>query len=565
MTAPQFPTPHFQSFTLEDAVAARAALGLGTPQLGYSTIASGYAKLMQGLQYSYWDSGNPSNVPTTVTLLAVTASGTVATAQVIDISGFTVGQTVVIGGVNPAGYNGIVTITGLNKPAKTFTYTIPAGLAAPSAAGPLYVSFTPLAPRIRPTDGSGNANGGLVNNGLGQPSFWQMATFENAMFWDWKITGSPVMRRKLQDQWAFVQNVFTPAQLAGDGFNVTINSSDDAALVAQYFAHVHEVTGDPKALTYLGEMIPATTLRFRDPNQNDANALLNSYGSSPGGVAFANGKYGMLYCAASDAAGIATYGYVSESIEAMTACAAFYFYQQTGYAPYRQFAADTYAWIKARLSTPAPLNGSYKAQHLIETYLVLNPTGMPMNPQPQNAYYGKPIRGVDSTYMLGLMAEAVLGARLYNDSTDPAVRASYLADLIGFAAAIPAPNGYGRTFNNVIVLANTRDPWSDGDMAQPFACEVLTVPGVDADGSCKTAIMNTAANIVSTQIVGTQVTADWGPPEGYPAGAPTSWQAAYAANPGSQAGYQQIQTNGSTLSMVQAGVILEDFSAHRHR
>ena len=176
---------------------------------------------------------------------------------------------------------------------------------------------------------------------------------------------------------------------------------------------------------------------------------------------------------------------------------------------------------------------------------------------PQGAYFGKPVRSIDSTYMLGSEAEMILGAMLYKDSGV----AGYLTQIAAMASAWIQPNGYLRTLNGQSVLCNCRDPFSDGDLMEDFAWHVLTLSGVDTTGALKTVIVNTAAAIFANNLHGALYDGDWSGPETWNGLA--TWQAAYAANPGTQAGYQQIMTNGSTACMAQAGWIIDGWSRRR--
>ena len=476
-----------------------------------------------------------------------------------------------------------------------------------------------------PSEGSGGAKNGLYDGAA--PTVWQMEQIENEQYWVWKTRGSEADRRKLADNWAYMQTFLTGAQWKDATSGVSI--SDDAAWKALYLAHVHEATRDSKALASLGETIAATTVRFKDPSQS----INFSYGRSRDGVPFSQGQYGLLYAA--DAESIQQYGYVSSSYQAGLAIAADYYFRQTGQAGYHAFAVDTYNLIRVSMSTPVPADAGRKARFLVETNLNLDPnvaaptasgagsirgqtltlagpttgtfainqyingpnvapgtritggggaswtvnlaqsvasatiraslarTGIGDARQvylsPQNAYFGKPIRGLDSTFIGGLFLEGQLAGLLFEDDGN----AAYLDDINTMAAALISPQGYGRTVDGATVLCNCRDPWTDANGAPGFVQDALSRPGVDPSGAVKQVFRNTAAAILAHDrvLAANAYTADWSGPETNPSDGTTSWQAAYAAHPGNQAGYQQIMTTASSVAMALAGVMVD----HRPR
>ena len=69
------------------------------------------------------------------TLTSLTSTGTTATATTTTPHGYLNGEEILMTGANEAGYNGIKTITMTG--AKTFTYTVTAGLSTP-ATGTIY-------------------------------------------------------------------------------------------------------------------------------------------------------------------------------------------------------------------------------------------------------------------------------------------------------------------------------------------------------------------------------------------------------------------------------------------
>ena len=407
-----------------------------------------------------------------------------------------------------------------------------------------------------PTQHDGGPKNGLYSSQSDTAmSVWQMAQIANETYWEWKAAKSDVARRELVQQWAYIRSRFTPAQLGSDGrADGSVVFSDDAVWKAQYLAQAHEITGDPTALTALGNMIAATARRFADPNQQAVN-----YGTAPDGGRFGVGPYGLLYVPADDVSNTATYGYISSSYEAGLAIAAEYYYQQTRNAGYHRYAVATYDWIKTYLSTPAPADASRKAQHLIEAGLNLDPNIHQSKTQeyylkPRQAWFGKPIRFLDSTYIGGLFMEAQLGALLYEGRT----AGTFVADIDNMARSLVSPQGYGRTLNGKTVLCNCRDPWTDAFGAPGFVYYALSLAGVDSDDTVKQAIVNTAAAILNNDRADAKgYTADWSGPEsdrGSPAYA--TYQERYNGAPGGEAGFQQLMTTANTASLARAGSMI---------
>ena len=241
--------------------------------------------------------------------------------------------------------------------------------------------FDPVNNHIRITNGNSSTtqNGLIDTSGQQYPSMWQMECLENAYFNDWQIFGSEVSRRRIADQWAYItgstlSSYFTKAVLAGHGYNVTINTFDDACWYATYLMHVHIATGDPIALGYLAEAIAFNCTFFLDPNTSgnptidygtSANIPNVNYGNgteSNGryiGTPFKAGTYGSLY-ATINGIGYSSVGKCSSTVEAAMALCSLYVFQQLGYLSYLQYAVNTYAWIYQKMRTPAPADGSRK-------------------------------------------------------------------------------------------------------------------------------------------------------------------------------------------------------------
>lgn len=426
--------------------------------------------------------------------------------------------------------------------------------------------YDPAGRHIRPTDGGGPRNG-LVDDSLATPSLWQMESFENALFNDWTYLGGPLSREKLIDQWQYVQSVtaFAPRVLAGDGAGRTIFTFDDAVWQGTYLMHAHIATGDPRALAYLALLIPATTRRFADPDTRHNPPIRYADG-------FVAPTYGCLYTEI-DNPSFKTYGKVSSMFEAGLALLAVYVHERSGTPGALAYARHSYDWMRDRLRTPDPSDppprgaqapatpGARKAADIYECQLNLNAAGGtgqdPGAPflAPDQGFFGKPVRNLDSTYLGGALMMAVLGARLFRLTGDD----RYRRDAVATAAAIVRPNAYGRTVAGRTLIANTRDPHSEGHWLLPFAAETLALPGAPA--ATRQAIIDTADHMLAHCLTPDgYVTADWAGPERDPFGAggrgTDLWAQDYAANPGSLGGPRQIMTSSESLCMIQAGAYL---------
>ena len=114
--------------TLYVAAYTKKYTGYGPGADGYSS-AAGAAQGSNGAIYAIG----------LATITSATESGTTATITTSSAPGFTVGQTVDIGGVGVAGYNGTFTITGVTG--NTFTYTTASGLGSSSGGDAAVVNL----------------------------------------------------------------------------------------------------------------------------------------------------------------------------------------------------------------------------------------------------------------------------------------------------------------------------------------------------------------------------------------------------------------------------------------
>lgn len=407
-------------------------------------------------------------------------------------------------------------------------------------------------PRLRPTQGDGGPRNGLLLDQWKVPTFWQMAQYAKLMTGEWRIDHDDAAKRRIAQNWAYLQKVNTPAELSGDGSrDRTVNISDDAAWKANYLAQVHEVTGDPAALAYLMEMIPATLTRFADPKQPRID-----YGTSAGGRPFFSNPYGMLYAADGDAAGTASYGRISSLYEVMLAYAALYVFEQTGNDAYRRYAVNTWRWVFQNLRNEKENDGD-SATGIYLCDLQLDPaTFVNGRPVAKNRYFGKPIRGLSAEYSGGTLAMAVLSARLYKATGD----AAYLSEARSIAAAFVRPDAFLRLRDGTPLLVNERDPWTEGYWYPDFVAQVLVLPGVDGDGRFRAALRNTAAAIVRQRTGDGYYGADWSGAELNIADKTRTWIEEAARGNGGRGGGQalpqQIMTSANSGLVVQAAYAL---------
>lgn len=410
-------------------------------------------------------------------------------------------------------------------------------------------------PRIRATEGDGGPRNGLVVDGSRAITFWQMAQYANLLHATWKQTADPDAAAKLAAEWRSVKAAYLPALLAGDGAaDHSVNVSDDAAWKANYLAQAHEVTGDPAALDALAEMIPATLARFRAPGPQRA------FGASPRGAALAAGSYGITYAAPRDGPALRTYGLISSLYEAMLANAALYAFEKTGDGAYRDYAVHTWAWIRANLRT-AKENDADTATGVYLCDLELGPA-VADRPAARHRFWGKPIRGLSAEYSGGTLAMAVLSARLYRLTHDD----RYLAEARGIVAAFTLPDAFGRTRGRETLLVNERDPWTDGYWYPSTVAEVLTLPGVDADGRFRAALRATARAIVAARTPAGYYPADWSGPELTFTDGTRTWaergRRANGGRGGGQATPEQVMTSAGGAAVVQAAAGLGRADPH---
>jgi len=317
-------------------------------------------------------------------------------------------------------------------------------------------------PRIRPTRGANSTptscDAGTIDNWAKYPSFWEMAQFANIQYWQWRLTGSPLMREQIRSQWRYIRSVFSDRALCSSSWSdLAVYVSDDAAWEINYLVQVHEVTGDRRALDDAVALLPNILKHFSDPNApaiGDGTLRLSTYG--------------ILYAVEGTAPEHASR---SSSYEIMIADAALYIYGQTHDQDYLNYAIHTYNWMKKYMKHPK--RGYYYCE------LDLRPTvdGV-KNPHylvPIGDYYGPPVRGLSSSYSGGTMAMAVCASRLYKITGEK----RYLTEAQDITARYVGAEAFLRPGN---IFVNERDAFTDGHWAPYFADEVLPLDGVDPSG-----------------------------------------------------------------------------------
>jgi hypothetical protein len=388
-------------------------------------------------------------------------------------------------------------------------------------------------PHIRPTNGA-NPAVGEVNDALATPSFWQMASFANVLYWDWMLTRSEASRAKLLAQWRYVRGVWTDRQLSSaDPSTGIMNVSDDAAWAINYLVQTYAATGDIRALDDAKALLPTILDRWADPNA--PRVSLGRLRASPHGVLYATST------------GDPDHQGVASIFEAMIANAALEIRRASADQGELAYAKATFAWSRTYLRQRS--TGLYYTELDIRPRLA-NGAVNSHYLKPIGDNLGAPVRGLDATYLAGTMAMGVLAARLYKLTGE----ASYLAEAQSTAAAMARNDTYLRSDG---ALVNARDPWTDGYWAPAYAVEVLSLPGVDPSHRLRAAMINTAASILSRETPDGYYGADWTGPERNPADGSMTWDEDARRRAGSGAGQalaNQIMTSSSSASMTQGGL-----------
>ena len=409
--------------------------------------------------------------------------------------------------------------------------------------------------RIVPTKSEDGYNNGLPDPDAVVPSLWHAAQAINVLYERWKRTGDLDAKAKIADEWVYLKSVFTPTQLR-NATSLTANISDDAVWQAGVLRQAHEATGDALALQYLIELIPDTTRRWRDPNQTQINHDF----TTPGGIPFLSDPYGILYAELGSPLE-AVFGYISSTYELGLAVEALYVYAQnpTQYAAYREYAESVYDWAFEHMRSPAPTGPEKGAQGIYFTEFNLDPDVVAPQQylEPRNDYYGKPIRGLSTFFDGGTLFMAVLAAELYGVTGEEA----YLAEARSIAAVYTSTQAFGRVVNNVPLIGNLRDPWTNAYPFSAFARKVLTLDGVDPNNRFRVALLNTSKAILSQKTPDGRLGGDWHGPEHNFLTGNSLWSQEAASgyggrNGGGQGWSGQIMTHASSLTVVQAAQVV---------
>jgi hypothetical protein len=391
-------------------------------------------------------------------------------------------------------------------------------------------------PHIRPTRG-GNPRVGEVDDSLFTPSFWQMASFANVLFWDVELTRSAESRARLDAQWRHIRMLWSDSELSSAAPATQImNVSDDAAWAINYLVQTYAATGDKRALSDATALLPNILDRWADPN-----APRVAFGRLRGS------PYGILYATPD---GDPDHQGVSSIYESMIANAALEIHCASKDQGELAYAKSTFDWSKRYLRQAS--TGLYYTELDVAPRLASG-SANPHYLKPMGEMLGPPARGVDATYLGGTMAMGVLASRLYKLTGE----AAYLAEAKSTAAAMSRIDTYLRPGGG---LVNARDPWTDGYWAPAYVAEVLTLPGVDPEHALRRAMIVTAKAILSRRTADGFYGADWTGPERNPVTGAMTWIEDAARRSGSGSGQalpQQIMTSSNSASMVQGGLAAE--------
>lgn len=357
------------------------------------------------------------------------------------------------------------------------------------------------------------------------------------------------------------------------GVNKMTGLSDDSAWVANMFRMFHEVTGNNVWLTRIANVIAASLQIYRQYNNND-NPVIDTGALAPSGVPIKYNPLGMLYSIPGDR----NIGLLSSGYEPWMAYAAWYCAQdKTGTLTtaqknaFRAYTLAIYAWTTTSgrgLMNPAPSNPTRGAQYLIAAGFNLDPNvGTPSGvKQPYNSgetylttegsYFGAPIRSLSREYDAGTCATIALA--LYINSVEPDPAKVQMAKNI--AAAIPLPNGFGRTDNGVPYIQCVREPWTGGH-CYPIAIRwLLTLGTTSGLLPLFQALYNSARYIINTAGRGF-AGPDWFPQERNFIDDTYSWEESnavgYGGSPGGSMGRRdQLMTHASCVNIVLSAKLL---------
>jgi hypothetical protein len=404
---------------------------------------------------------------------------------------------------------------------------------------------------IVPTNGSGGYDTGTTNNvrSVTGGALWQTAIYAMFLIGDHghPLGGSDTSSR-IRQHLDLLKTSYAQSDASrglgsdgsGDG---TINVSDDAAWKMQMLEGYHRVTGDPSLVTDLTNAIIAINAHYADGFGEGASRVPN------GRLPFS--RFGMLYARPEqdpNGQGRAT------TYEVGTMLASLYVYGLTGERAFLAYPATVYQSFKATLQRPS---GIYYQT------LQLDPLGRhdgtsfhhPIDANPGDAVV--PVQGYTGLTIGGTVGMALLAARLYRATRED----RYRRDAVQICQGIVTDY-----LQNGRIVCD-RDPWTAGFYFLPFAREVLSLPGIDADKIVAQALVQSGRQILTTRRRISGLTNGWGYSAEWSgntaptiAGGFSTWEAHGAAanggRGGGQAGLQQIMTQASSGMVVQAAALL---------
>lgn len=345
-----------------------------------------------------------------------------------------------------------------------------------------------------------------------------------------------------------------------------VYAADDGAGKAYMCENWFRTLGDQDALNCLLQIIPTVLNTFKDTTVAQVD----------GGSGVKWSPLGIQYDTAPDGGNGQSSLYEVDLANA--SITAWRYSQLDGYLNYPLAMSD---WLDASYKVRAPGKAAILARAV-----VLDPTvsignanggtvvrGTPLNgdyaaePGALDNGYAKPQRfGRANTLLNGMTSAVVLNARLWKITQQQ----KYLTRALGLIDAMGMPDTQGGMVITQDVTVpgcfNPDDPEIAGHAMERFVLEGLTLPGADASGRVRAAILATAAQIAADVVDG-YYSADWCGQRTAPAadgllngftGFQARWDdhVAKTGTANIEAGRRQGITHGPSLSMVAAAGIV---------
>ena len=315
-------------------------------------------------------------------------------------------------------------------------------------------------------------DGGIAFNqynidGVTFPYQWQITQLHSNIYWRWKKLGDADSLGRIASNATALKARIGAGNIGTATPANEVGASDDAGWNATLYCQIHEATGDAFWLTAAQSMVTNARTRFADTSTGNQGWLKYQDGTNGTPLVLNTTLY-----------------------EATMACAAAYVYKQNGNATMLAYAVATWTWMNARLKSPSrsiywdeleidPANQTtYGKLHLLTNGRT------DANAEIQRYFSYSRIGG--NCWM------ATLCARLYAITADT----KYLTEAASIVAGMKRSDTFLRDAN---VWVCDADPWTDGCGVPYLVSEVLSLPGVDDDGSAKQIVANTAKNIADSR------------------------------------------------------------------